>query len=67
MQIELSKIFIFIYWIKFMAYLIPKIFIAFLIIGNIAALQTHEQTLPNDNMGNYTNKNCCPQGYNVAG
>ncbi len=50
-----------------MAYLIPKLLVAFLILGNIAALQTHEQTLPTDNMGNYTNKNCCPQGYNVAG
>jgi hypothetical protein len=51
-----------------MAYLVAKLLIVFLILGNIVALQTHDQTqLPTDNFGNYTNKNCCPTGYYPAG
>jgi hypothetical protein len=53
--------------IKNMAYLVAKLLIAIVIVGNVAALEAHDQGLPNDGLGNYTAQNCCPSGYFVAG
>jgi|EBPBiocorrection_1091918.scaffolds.fasta_scaffold577557_1 hypothetical protein len=50
-----------------MAYLVAKVLLALLIVGNVAALQAHEQSLPSDNLGTYQNQNCCPAGYYIAG
>lgn len=50
-----------------MAYLVAKVLLALLIVGNVAALQAHEQSLPSDNLGTYQNQNCCPSGYYIAG
>jgi len=50
-----------------MAYLVAKLLIALVIVGNVAALQAHEQSLPNDGLGTYQAQSCCPTGYFVAG
>ncbi len=50
-----------------MAYLVAKLLIAILIVGQVAALQAHDQALPNDGLGTYKAQSCCPAGYYVAG
>ena len=53
--------------IKNMAYLVAKLLIAIVIVGQVAALQAHDQALPNDGLGTYKPQSCCPDGYFVAG
>ncbi len=45
-----------------MAYLTVKVTLVAVLIS--ASLT---QFIPNDGLGNYQQKSCCPQGYNVAG
>ena len=50
-----------------MAYLVAKLLIAIVVVGQVAALQAHDQALPNDGLGTYKPQSCCPAGYFVAG
>jgi hypothetical protein len=50
-----------------MAYLVAKLLIALVIVGNVTALSVHDQALPNDGLGTYKSQSCCPAGYFVAG
>lgn len=50
-----------------MAYLVAKLLIAIVVVGQVAALQAHDQALPNDGLGTYKAQSCCPAGYFVAG